>query len=84
MVGLIIAFPGIVSSGLDKKQVYDLDKVRIEMENNMPATEPGPDPFAPAPEQGASDATSGMPAPETASAPEIDPMKALEEAAKKK
>ncbi|MBW8722140.1 MAG: TRAP transporter large permease subunit, partial [Polaromonas sp.] len=45
MVGLIIAFPGIVSSGLDKKQVYDLDKVRIEMENNMPAVEPATDPF---------------------------------------
>ncbi len=85
MVGLIIAFPGIVSSGLDKKQVYDLDKVRIEMENNMPAVEPATDPFAPAPEPGASDATSGMPAPEpAAAAPEIDPMKAIEEAAKKK
>jgi TRAP-type mannitol/chloroaromatic compound transport system permease large subunit len=83
MVGLIIAFPGIVSSGLDKKEVYDLDKVRIEMENNMPAMEPATDPFAPAPEPGASDATSGMPAPEAAPA-EVDPMKALEEAAKKK
>jgi TRAP-type mannitol/chloroaromatic compound transport system permease large subunit len=83
MVGLIIAFPGIVSSGLDKKEVYDLDKVRIEMENNMPAMEPATDPFAPAPESSASDATSGMPAPEAAPA-EVDPMKALEEATKKK
>src|SRR5574343_420468 len=28
MVSLIIIFPGIVSSGLDKEEVYDLDKVR--------------------------------------------------------
>lgn len=84
MVGLIIAFPGIVSSGLDKKQAYDLDKVRIEMENNMPAVEPATDPFATTPEPAASDAASGMPAPEAAPSAEVDPMKALEEAAKKK
>ncbi|MBW8721587.1 MAG: C4-dicarboxylate ABC transporter, partial [Polaromonas sp.] len=82
--GLIIAFPGIVSSGLDKKQVYDMDKVRIEMENSMPAAEPATDPFATTPESPASDPTSGMPAPEAAPAAETDPMKALEEAAKKK
>ena len=39
MVGLIIAFPGIVSSGLDKKEVYDLEKVQQEMEANMPPPE---------------------------------------------
>ena len=37
MVALVITFPGIVSSGLDKAEVYDLDKVRLEMEANMPA-----------------------------------------------
>jgi len=36
MVTLVIVFPGIVSSGLDKKAVYDLDKVRREMEAAMP------------------------------------------------
>lgn len=36
MVALIIIFPGIVSSGLDKKVEYDLDKVRQEMEASMP------------------------------------------------
>jgi len=36
MVTLVIVFPGIVSSGLDKKVVYDLDKVRREMEAAMP------------------------------------------------
>lgn len=37
MVGLVIAFPTIVSSGLDKDEVYDLDKVRLEMEAALPA-----------------------------------------------
>jgi GntP family gluconate:H+ symporter len=32
MVGLIIAFPGIVSSGLDKKEIIDLDKVVLEVQ----------------------------------------------------
>ncbi|WP_027016655.1 TRAP transporter large permease [Comamonas composti] len=36
MVALIIAYPGIVSSNLDKKVEYDLDKVRLEMEAAMP------------------------------------------------
>ena len=35
MVSLIIIFPGIVSSGLDKKEVYDLDKIRLQMESQM-------------------------------------------------
>ncbi|WP_394756914.1 TRAP transporter large permease subunit [Rhodoferax sp.] len=43
MVGLIIAFPGIVSSGLDKKVVYDLDQVRMEMEASMPDALEQPD-----------------------------------------
>ena len=34
MVGLIIAFPGIVSSGLDKEQKVDLDKVQMQMEDS--------------------------------------------------
>ena len=35
MVGLIIAFPAIVSSGLDKQEVYDLEKIRQQMESDM-------------------------------------------------
>jgi TRAP-type mannitol/chloroaromatic compound transport system permease large subunit len=37
MVGLIIAFPSIVSSGLDKEQVLDLDKIKLEMNNDTGA-----------------------------------------------
>jgi GntP family gluconate:H+ symporter len=84
MVGLIIAFPGIVSSGLDEKEVYDLDKVMREMEANMPGAAPevpapevpAPDagaPATPAPEAGASAPEGGAAAP----AAEDDPMKAM-------
>ena len=43
MVGLIIAFPGIVSRDVEEK--IDLDKVKIEMPADVPGT--GNDPFAP-------------------------------------
>jgi hypothetical protein len=66
MVALMIAFPGIVSSGLDKAEVYDLDKVRLEMEANMPAPMEQADP------------TAGMPGSE-APAAEDDPLKAMQE-----
>ncbi|RYG13009.1 MAG: TRAP transporter large permease subunit, partial [Burkholderiales bacterium] len=50
MVGLIIGFPGIVSSGLDKKQVYDMKKIEQQMESDMlkqeSLTVPMPDPGA--------------------------------------
>ncbi|MES2401938.1 MAG: TRAP transporter large permease subunit [Pseudomonadota bacterium] len=72
MVGLIIAFPGIVSSGLDKKVVYDLDKVRIEMERNMP---PEPVQLEPAPGGGAQGASAAAPS----GTAEDDPMKAMQE-----
>jgi TRAP-type mannitol/chloroaromatic compound transport system permease large subunit len=35
MVGLIIFFPGIVSSGLDKEEKVDLDKVQMQMNKEM-------------------------------------------------
>ncbi|MEO7547092.1 MAG: TRAP transporter large permease subunit [Ramlibacter sp.] len=90
MVGLIIFFPGIVSSGLDKAEKVDLEKVRLEMEANMPALE------APVlqPEQPAAGAASSaapaapaqapvenkdMPVPPTSSEADEDPMKALQE-----
>ena len=66
MVALVITFPGIVSSGLDKAEVYDLDKVRLEMEANMPAPMEQADP------------TTGMPGSE-APAAEDDPLKAMQE-----
>ena len=75
MVALVIAFPGIVSSGLDKAEVYDLDKVRMEMEATMPDAAEAPE---------ATDPTAGMEgassAPGDAAAPAADdPLKALQD-----
>ena len=39
MVGLIIAFPGIVSSGLDVEEKVDLDKITQQMQADMPAAD---------------------------------------------
>ena len=64
MVGLIIAFPGIVSSGLDEKEIIDLDKVVLEVQADapeLPALAPA-DGSAPAP-----------------AADDNDPMKAMQD-----
>ncbi|MDR3005389.1 MAG: TRAP transporter large permease subunit [Acidovorax sp.] len=71
MVGLIIAFPGIVSSGLDEKVDYDLDKVREQMESDMAAPIDFENPFVDA----APEAT-----PEAAPTTEDDPLKAMQDA----
>lgn len=42
MVGLIIAFPGIVSSGLDKVEKLDLDKVILEVQQEPVEAPPTP------------------------------------------
>jgi len=78
MVGLIIAFPSIVSSGLDKEVQVDLDAVGRQMQADMPpaeATEP------PSPESAAPGGTE----PEAPAAPatEDDPMKAMQESLEK-
>jgi TRAP-type mannitol/chloroaromatic compound transport system permease large subunit len=66
MVGLIIAFPGIVSSGLDKKEAIDLDKVVLEVQAEEPA-EP------------ASAAEGEMPPAADETQSDEDPMKAMQE-----
>ena len=42
MVSLVIAFPGLVTSGLDKKKVFDTDTMRIEVPAEAPALEGDP------------------------------------------
>lgn len=42
MVGLIIAFPGIVSSGLDKVEKLDLDKVILQVQEEPTQEAPAP------------------------------------------
>ena len=68
MVGLIIAFPGIVSSGLDEKVEYDLDAIREQMEAEMPAPVDFDNPFM----------EQQQDAPNSDTADE-DPMKALQD-----
>jgi GntP family gluconate:H+ symporter len=72
MVGLIIAFPGIVSSGLDKKEVIDLDKVVLEVQVETPT-----------PTLSAPVAADGTPAPADDKAAEDDPMKAMQQSMEK-
>ena len=81
MVALVIIFPGIVSSGLDKKVVYDLDKVRLEMEANMPAPMLEPDPTADM--QGGTPSTEPSAEPPAADDPLKDMQDSLGEPAKK-
>jgi GntP family gluconate:H+ symporter len=68
MVGLIIAFPGIVSSGLDKAEKIDLDTVVLEVQAEAPA-------------EAASAPVAGDPAAPTAEqkADDNDPMKAMQD-----
>ncbi|MFZ7309623.1 TRAP transporter large permease [Comamonas jiangduensis] len=68
MVGLIIAFPGIVSSGLDEKVEYDLDAIREQMEAEMPAPVDFDNPFM--------EQQQDTPNSDTA---DEDPMKALQD-----
>jgi TRAP-type mannitol/chloroaromatic compound transport system permease large subunit len=71
MVGLIIAFPGIVSSGLDKEEGLNAEQVQLEMMN---ATHDGDaaDPLMPA-----------QPGTEADSKAEDDPMKMMQESMNK-
>jgi GntP family gluconate:H+ symporter len=69
MVGLIIAFPEIVSSGLDKEEGLSAEQVQLEMMN---ATQEGATDYA-APEAGA----------EASQTTEEDPMKMMQESMEK-
>jgi GntP family gluconate:H+ symporter len=70
MVGLIIAFPAIVSSGLDKTEKIDLNSVQLEVQ---------PEPAAPEPALQA-DGTPAPPASNDGKAADDDPMKAMQDA----
>jgi len=71
MVTAIIFFPGIVSSGLDKAQKIDLDKVVLEVQAEAPVA------AASAPDG------SLAPAPADANQSDVDPMKAMMESMEK-
>jgi len=63
MVGLVIAFPGLVTNAFEKEKKIDIDKVRIELP----------------PDQGpAIDATKGFDLPKQEQKDEVDPMKEIQ------
>ena len=74
MVGLVIAFPGLVSGGLSKAETIDADKAFLQMQQESTASD-------------AATAASAAPADPAASgaapAAEDDPMKALEDSMKR-
>ncbi|MEO6016012.1 MAG: TRAP transporter large permease subunit [Polaromonas sp.] len=78
MVALIIFFPGSVSSGLDKEEKVDLNKVQLQMEADIQAAEP---PAAAVPQAGASAPALDAAAPPPAA--EDDPMKAMQDSMNK-
>ena len=88
MVGLIIAFPGIVSSGLDKDVKVDLDKVKIERpeEDKTPEKERSMDDLfkqGSAPAGAPAAPAESSPAPAADGKAADDPMKAILDAVKK-
>jgi GntP family gluconate:H+ symporter len=70
MVGLIIAFPGIVSSGLDKEDTLNMDQVQTEMMN---ASQTDADP----------NAATNASTPAGNELPADDPMKMMQDAINK-
>ena len=70
MVGLIIAFPGIVSSGLDKEEGLNAEQVQLEMMNATHDGDPVADPAA-------------QPGAASEAKPEDDPMKMMQESMNK-
>jgi GntP family gluconate:H+ symporter len=84
MVTLIIFFPGIVSSGLDKQEVYDMDKIGAQMQADMQQAAPeaaAPSIDASAPEVPSNPASG--PAPNAPPVADDDPMKAMMESMEK-
>ncbi len=82
MVGLLIAFPQLVTGSLDKKEVYNMENIGQQMRDTLADTA---NPYDTTPDASASDAvgsTTVEPEPPSA-APEDDPMKAMQEALKR-
>jgi len=76
MVGLLIAFPQLVTGSLDKKPIYDLENIGQQMRDTLADTD---NPYDTAPEASKAPDSTAEPGPQSA-APEDDPMKAMQEA----
>ncbi|MDO8719724.1 MAG: TRAP transporter large permease subunit [Polaromonas sp.] len=77
MVGLLIAFPQLVTGSLDKKQEYNMENIGEQMRESLPQTDNGYDTTPGASEQ----PSPAVPEPQSA-APEDDPLKAMQDALK--
>ncbi len=82
MVGILIAFPGLVTGSLDKKVEVNMDAVGAQMLESL--NQGMEDPYGQDEEQPEGDSGGGMPTPEPApgdeGAAEDDPFKAIQEA----
>ena len=78
MVGILIAFPQLVTGSLDKVQEYNMESIGDQMRDSLPATE---NVYDVAPAEEATPPDTPVPEPE-AVVPEDDPLKALQDAAK--
>ena len=81
MVGLLIAFPQLVTGSLDKTPVYNMDSIGQQMQDALTDTE---NPYDASPDTSEVPSNStAVPVPQSA-APEDDPMKAMQEALNRK
>jgi hypothetical protein len=76
MVGLLIAFPQLVTGSLDKKPIYNMENIGQQMRDTLADTD---NPYDTAPEASDAPDSTAVPEPQSA-APEDDPMKAMQEA----
>jgi TRAP-type mannitol/chloroaromatic compound transport system permease large subunit len=76
MVGLLIAFPQLVTGSLDKKPIYNMENIGQQMRDTLADTD---NPYDTAPEASEAPDSTAVPEPQSA-APEDDPMKAMQEA----
>jgi hypothetical protein len=90
MVGVLIAFPGIVTGALDAKVEYNMESIGDQMRGTLGSPSDsesyGEEPFGASDEaapDAADPASDAEPAPEGEPSPADDPLKAMEEALKK-
>ena len=90
MVGVLIAFPGIVTGALDAKVEYNMESIGDQMRGTLGSPSDsesyGEEPFGASDEaapDAADPASDAAPAPEGEPSPADDPLKAMEEALKK-
>jgi hypothetical protein len=90
MVGLLIAFPQLVTGSLDQKQEVNMESIGEQMRDSLPAQSEGSDygsEEAPPAQSQPGTSENAAPAastasPEAAPAQEDDPMKAMQDALK--